>query len=754
VNAEDNYWGTTDSGVIEDHVYHFMDDPSLSIVDYVPFRTSPISTVMPVESVTIAGPTAGVVNTPYEFAASVSPIVATQPITYIWQATGQLPVTHTNGWRDTVSFTWSPTGTQLITVTASNAWGTVSDTHAIVVSVYTPIPNLNIAKSVTHDTDLALGGVVTYTITLENTGDGAATNVKMSDTLPLEVDFGSWVSQGSAQLPDPPGDVITWGPHNAPSGQSYSIRFTAIVTTNIAYQGAIVTNMAEFSSTNAGRGSDDVAFVIGKEPGDGDGYEPDDTCAQASALTTDGTAQEHSFHQYEDFDWAHFTVVSGTTYVLQATSTSAGADLELELYDACGGDLKESDDNAFGNDARLIFAAPSNGNYYVKALNHDPAVYGEDVTYELSVRAQTPGGVVLIVAGHDDNYRLQENILYATNLAYRTFLNANIPQVHIRYLSAIDDDELTDANGDGVSDVYASSASANVEVAITTWAANLADNQTPFYLYLMDHGGVDVFLTHGSGDTITPDELDGWLSTLEVETGTPVSVIYEACHSGSFIDELEEISKPGRVVIASTGRLNNAYATPGRGARFSDAFFTALGQSQDLWTSFQWGVAAVEATRLWQTPWLDDNGDAVPNAPDDGNVARGRGLANFAFPGDRPPVIDLVLPPASIQDGEGIIRAQVRDDTSIARVWVEVYSPSFVEPEPAPDGTIPDLGVPEVPLTDSDGDGEYVGVYENFTEEGVYRLVAYAEDGEGNLSQPKVLEVLVRWRVYLPLVLR
>lgn len=37
VDATDNYWGTTDSNVIEEHVWHFIDDSSLSIVNYVPF---------------------------------------------------------------------------------------------------------------------------------------------------------------------------------------------------------------------------------------------------------------------------------------------------------------------------------------------------------------------------------------------------------------------------------------------------------------------------------------------------------------------------------------------------------------------------------------------------------------------------------------------------------------------------------------------------------------------------------------------
>ena len=67
---------------------------------------------------------------------------------------------------------------------------------------------------------------------------------------------------------------------------------------------------------------------------------------------------------------------------------------------------------------------------------------------------------------------------------------------------------------------------------------------------------------------------------------------------------------------------------------------------------------------------------------------------------------------------------------------------------------MPNLALPAVVLFDSDGDGEYVGIYDGFVEDGVYRLLIYAEDGEGNLSQPGVLEVRTRWPVYLPLVMR
>jgi hypothetical protein len=145
----------------------------------------------------------------------------------------------------------------------------------------------------------------------------------------------------------------------------------------------------------------------------------------------------------------------------------------------------------------------------------------------------------------------------------------------------------------------------------------------------------------------------------------------------------------------------------------------------------------------------------VPNEESDGDVARGRGLSNFAFAGERPPVIDQVSPPASIQDGRGAIQARVRDDGDLSQgdVWAIVYPPSFEEPEPSPDGTMPDLNLPMLDLSDTDGDGEFVGLYEGFNETGMYRVVVYAEDAEGNLSQPVAMEIPKGvWPTMLPSV--
>ncbi len=90
--------------------------------------------VNPPASVSITGPTEGVPGQAYAFTAAVEPITTTLPLTYTWEATGQMPVTHTGGLTDTVSFTWETPGDQVVTVTAANQAGSVSVSHSIAIN--------------------------------------------------------------------------------------------------------------------------------------------------------------------------------------------------------------------------------------------------------------------------------------------------------------------------------------------------------------------------------------------------------------------------------------------------------------------------------------------------------------------------------------------------------------------------------------------------------------------------------------------
>jgi hypothetical protein len=87
--------------------------------------------VWPLTQVVITGPTLGFVQTDYPFIATVSPVTATQPITYVWRTSERSPVTRTSGTSDAVTYTWTTVGTRTITITAANATSTVTGTHVI-----------------------------------------------------------------------------------------------------------------------------------------------------------------------------------------------------------------------------------------------------------------------------------------------------------------------------------------------------------------------------------------------------------------------------------------------------------------------------------------------------------------------------------------------------------------------------------------------------------------------------------------------
>jgi hypothetical protein len=102
-----------------------------TFADEKSFTTTPL----PVAGLNISGRTEGVTQVGYPFVAAVTPTTATYPITYTWQASGQVPITHiSDGLTDTVTFTWTTPGSQVITVTADNSVGTATSTHLITIS--------------------------------------------------------------------------------------------------------------------------------------------------------------------------------------------------------------------------------------------------------------------------------------------------------------------------------------------------------------------------------------------------------------------------------------------------------------------------------------------------------------------------------------------------------------------------------------------------------------------------------------------
>jgi uncharacterized repeat protein (TIGR01451 family) len=505
------------------------------------------------------------------------------------------------------------------------------------------------------------------------------------------------------------------------------------------------------------------AITLSTTPPAGDAYEIDDVCRQARPIPTDGTIQEHTFHDVGDSDWVAFQAISGTEYLIEAvTPSDSHADVALELYDDCDDLPSDDQDHAFSPDVRLRFTAVADGLLYLHAVNSYADQAGPDVSYHLSVRslAETATqGAVVIVAGRlrlDDT--LQNNIHNVTNQVYNLFLAHGYDKSRIYYLAT---NTSLDADGNGYDDdVDLKSNRSNLEKALTQWATAPSLGLGPeraFTLYLMDHGGVDRFYLDGSSQTVDPEDLDAWLDTLEAAApGVRINVIMEACHSGSFVPAL---SQEGRVVIASTATYAVAYATQ-QGARFSDTFLASLERGLSLYNSFEEARWTAETAHPDQTPWLDDSGDGVWNPAVDGEEAARRG---FAYAGTFDPTEEqwppyIVWAQVDTEGGDRIIRAKVEDNHGnggVSFVWAVIYKPSYMPPPPSETEELPQEDLPTVQLQDQDGDGIWGAIYEGFAEMGTYRLVIYAADDEDLDAQPKQLTLQIGGHsIYLPLVLR
>jgi hypothetical protein len=492
-------------------------------------------------------------------------------------------------------------------------------------------------------------------------------------------------------------------------------------------------------------------------PSEGDDYEPDDTCAAASAIATDGTVQEHTFHAAGDVDWAAFTALSGTTYLIEVQPPAVStADVILELYAGCGGLPEEATDPSFSPGVRLQFVAPHSGTYYLRLNDHDPEAGGEDVSYALSVRSlsdtPSPGALVLVAGRLEAGDPLQRNIHHVTNTAYRLFQTHGYDAERIYYLAS---DLSLDADGDSLPDVDVQANPSHLEQAITQWAVDKVGPERALTLYLMDHGGYDRFYLNGRSETVTPEELDTWLETLEAAVpGVPVNVIIEACHAGSFVDLAQSVSQPGRVVVVSTGAYALAYASAD-GAVFSDSFLDALGLGQSLYGSFAEARWAVQEGHPQQTPWLDDNGNGIPNEVGDGAVAQVRG---FNYAGT---FAEVLWPPyvreAHVRDvhaGGGVIAAEIHDDVGVLSAWAVIYPPSYTPPAPEGVEEMVQEDLETAMLLDTNGDQIFTAYSSAFDEVGEYRVVIYALDGDGLQGRPRSVTVRTGWQVYLPLVVR
>jgi len=436
--------------------------------------------------------------------------------------------------------------------------------------------------------------------------------------------------------------------------------------------------------------------------------------------------------------------------VVETINSGSLAQTEAVILSTCSSPLSGTT-RSFGNGYSVSFSAAVSARHYIKISHPDPTASGPDTSYTLSLRAMRPSALALIVAGQDASRSAENNILFAADRAYRVFLNAGLGKANVRYLAPLPSH---DADGDGHNDVAALSSPDSLRDSIQSWARERGVGLgVPLYIYLVDHGLIDRFKTSGNAanQQVNAANLNLWLSNLQATTGADnITLIIDACYSGSFIDVSpsgpDSISGHGRVIITSASSSSLAYGpADGRGLYFSNAFFSALESQQSVWASFSAAREALAVQGQGQLPFLDDNGDQKMDSLD-GSLAAQRALVRVALGGQSPQLTWL-----SVDADSGLLRLRVSDDSAWVQPYVEIFSPSFQIPVDDGLGTTRLVDVPVVALSDPDGDGIFEGHF-SFAQFGSYRLVAQAEDAEGNLALPTPFSATSGSLSFLPFI--
>jgi len=310
-----------------------------------------------------------------------------------------------------------------------------------------------------------------------------------------------------------------------------------------------------------------------------------------------------------------------------------------------------------------------------------------------------------------------------------------------------------------------------IAAAFTELQSRTNSNPAPFYVVMIDHGGIDGTFhiyngNNNANDIITPTDLDGWLNNLETGLNEhaqkkPRLVMLGACYSGSFIPV---VSKTGRIVITSATAQEESYKGLEEpdgirsGEYFMEEFFASLGRSENLKTAFEFATEKTEiftrrgdgntANRFYdeatQHPLLDDNGDGqgsntfTANAGSDGlsvkKLLLGIGLNYDTNSVENPAEILSVSNTIylSATESAAILEARVNNADSVNSAPVDIRKPSIILNSNGTETSeqLEITNLPRVFLTCTKETQSCITDFKQFDEPGMYEAFYFVRDKE------------------------
>lgn len=166
----------------------------------------------------VDGPGAAMAGVDHVYTASIAPLDATMPISYTWS-----PEPKSGQGSATAVYNWSSAGEKTVFFNAENCGGFTG--FAKTVRVYTTeAPDLSISKRATPV--VKAGELITYTLTVTNSGVMTATNLEVTDVLPADANYA-----GGGTLSD---GLVAWSvPVLGGYGSTTQVQFAVTATRTI-----------------------------------------------------------------------------------------------------------------------------------------------------------------------------------------------------------------------------------------------------------------------------------------------------------------------------------------------------------------------------------------------------------------------------------------------------------------------------------------------------------------------------------------
>ncbi len=302
---------------------------------------------------------------------------------------------------------------------------------------------------------------------------------------------------------------------------------------------------------------------------------------------------------------------------------------------------------------------------------------------------------------------------------------------------------------------YAATYRPNLDYAFNTWAPSKVGPNGVLAVYLHDHGGTNA-MSMAPFTSLAAWELDQYLNGFEAASGCDrIIVIYEACSSGSFLDDL---SKSDRIIMTSTEPGYSAWWSPipPHISMFGEGLLKSILAGNSIGDAFVDAHHEIKALGYEvQNPCIEDNHDGVGHivnawgqlpSSGDGNDAKNIFLCQGC-----PPILiqapQILFVPSKFWVAHNPtlisfpIFVGVVNSTAIAKVTCRVISEDWTPPDPRDNGSMGLWDENEMfyqwELTDPDGDGNFSGRVEILSPilDSDYIINFIVEDVDGRRGQ-------------------